>query len=94
MATKTNKSDTAVDIPSQKDNEASVEKIYECWDTEDGPLFATQENVQEFFKHGHLDEKSVKLYSFRARNWNEAMTLHYLKQGFGEYRPMNDEDQT
>lgn len=60
--------------------------IYECW-VDDGVALLPKENVEQHKRQGTLAEAAIFQYMIRAATWEEAMAIHYLRQGWGTYLP-------
>lgn len=63
-----------------------MNKKYEVYDDGDGPLLTTEENALQLRKDGLLNSLNIQ-YVFWAGSLEEAMSIHYLRQGWGCYVP-------
>lgn len=83
--------------------EVDEETIYECWVVPEEALgpddahsicFAPRVNIRNMLAKKQMTPNSAPLYSVRAGSWNEAMATHYVLQGWGPYKPMEEDADT
>ena len=69
-----------------------MKKIYEAWEDESecSITFGTVENINEYRATGLLSEKAQLLHRVEAHTWEEAMSEHNAKMGWGPYNPMGE----
>lgn len=67
--------------------------IYTAWGSADGSVFAFHEGEgRPTFVDGTPDPDVTELVCrFEADSYNEAMQKYYDLQGWGEYRPMEED---
>jgi hypothetical protein len=63
---------------------------YQCWSdpADDGIALIPFENVHDHRMQGQLSDAAALLYTVIAANWEEAMAVHHLRQGWAPYVPM------
>jgi hypothetical protein len=63
---------------------------YQCWSdpANDGIALIPIENVHDHRMQGQLSDAAALLYTVIAANWEEAMVVHHLRQGWAPYVPM------
>lgn len=67
--------------------------VYECWIGDDGTdiTLTSPEIAADHRERGLIPADAVLAYSFEADTYNEAMQMHYDRQGWGTYHPMHEE---
>ena len=67
-----------------------VKLRYECWKTPDSTdiTFTTTENAIELRQKGFISEDAFMEYCIEADTWEEACSIHYIRQGWEKYKPM------
>ncbi len=65
---------------------------YECWsDPADSSLCLLRFcDVHAARQQGHLSDQAICLYQIIAHTGEEAMAIHYLRQGWAPYVPMGE----
>jgi hypothetical protein len=72
-----------------KDSGPWTAGMFECWsDPEDNSLSLFRADNHQ--ARNMLSDKAVLLYQFVAHTHEEAMAIHYLRQGWSPYVPMGD----
>ena len=66
-----------------------MKKVYEAWEDESDChiVFGTLENIVSDRSRGLLSQGAKLLHRVEAHTWEEAMTEHYARMGWGPYRP-------
>jgi hypothetical protein len=67
----------------------TVTKIYEAWESDGGCeiTFAEVEGIKEQMARGLMPKNAKLLHRIEASYWEEAMTIHNEKMGWGKYKP-------
>ena len=75
-----------------RDKDSWHAKIFECWeDPEDGSVSLLKYGDSELHKaKALLSNRAKVLYTFPAATQDEAMAIHYLRQGLGAYVPTGE----
>ena len=65
---------------------------YECWKTLDSTdiTFTTAENALELRQQELIPQDAFLEYYIEADTWEKACSIHYLRQGWGEYKSMSE----
>jgi hypothetical protein len=71
------------------DNPATA-TLYQCWfdPADNGLALLKFVHVQRNRDGGQLSDAAILRYSFIAHSGEEAMAIHYLRQGWAPYVPM------
>lgn len=68
-----------------------MKKLYEAWQYEGeyaGVIaFAEAEGIRKEMEQGLIPKDAKLLHQVEASYWEEAQALHYLKLGWGKYKP-------
>ncbi len=65
-----------------------MKQRFEAWQVNDEQLsFASVESVAEQRAKGLIGPDAKLLYVIEADTWEEACAIHYLRAGFGPYKP-------
>ena len=69
-----------------------VKHKYECWKTPDLTeiTFTTAENALTSKQQGLIPQDAFMEYCIEADTWEEACSIHNLRQGWGVYKPMGE----
>ena len=69
-----------------------VKHRYECWRTSDSTdlTFATAENIVELKRQELISQDAFLEYYIEADTWEEACSVHYLRQGWEEFKSMSE----
>jgi hypothetical protein len=67
-------------------------KIYEAWASDDGCeiTFAEVESIEQQLGQASFPRNAKLLHRIEADCWEEAMTKHHEKMGWGNYNPEGD----
>ena len=62
---------------------------YEAWETEDGAALLPSEQMEKWRTNPAM-RLVKKLYEIEAATGEEASAIHYLRMGFGPYKPAGE----
>lgn len=64
--------------------------VYWHWKDDSQGQFSEGEDIPKFANGTPMFKESevIKRYVIWAETWEEAMSIHYLRSGFGPYKPM------
>jgi len=66
-----------------------MKQLFEAWQvTETQLLFASADSIAEQRAKGLIGSDAKLLYFIEADTWEEACAIHYLRAGFGPYKPV------
>lgn len=63
---------------------------FEAYSASDGIIFASVESIEDQRAKGLLEREAQLLYVLEADTWEEALSIHNLRMGWGPYNPMSD----
>ena len=72
-----------------------MESIYEVWEDYNEKMLSesitvsTREGIEKSKSQGDLSLRAKLLYTITASTWEDAMVIHYERQGWGRYKPMD-----
>jgi hypothetical protein len=64
------------------------QQIYRCWRADGSVALVRLDHEAAQRQAGALPENASLQYSFAAASYEEAMAIHYLRQGFSAYQPV------
>jgi len=59
----------------------------EVWIGDCGITCSTYKSCKDMRKSGAISKGAILVRSFTAKNWFEAMSMHYKLMGWGPYNP-------
>ncbi len=63
---------------------------YQSWKFEGDTTFTTIERVNDLQKEGSIPKEAELEYTFDAATFEEALSIHSLRQGHGPYKPIGE----